>query len=400
MLGGALTAGLLTVATAAVDYEAHLRAHTRARTATGAERLTASVAGDVELQPTLRVHAEEQNLEGGLAYAPRLTLRQALGDARTQLLHAGRLQGEWRVRRGLRLTAEEYATYGTVDLFTQLLETPVPGGEGTPPADVPLEPVPLGAVRFASSLTTLGWETTSLVPRLRLWGTLGYSVGGGLDGEARTSVPLQYGPRLRVDARYSLTRLDGLTTTATATDSSFSTGARATVVQLEETWERRFSRATEAELGLGLGLAWARASDEAETRGGVLPGARASLAHRFVSREHPLEARLTTRVAPFVDRLTGGVYPRAEATLLLTWTAAPGVWVYGQGGAARALGGGEQGGDTLALGTLGARWKLARGVNLEADVRGNTLRQPGVRQGERFQWAATLGLAVSHTGMF
>jgi hypothetical protein len=39
-------------------------------------------------------------------------------------------------------------------------------------------------------------------------------------------------------------------------------------------------------------------------------------------------------------------------------------------------------------------------VNLEADVRGNTLRQAGVRQGERFQWAATLGVAVSHTGMF
>ena len=401
MLASALTGCWLTVSAAAVDYEAHLRAHTRARTATGAERTQASVAQDVELQPTLRVHAQEQNLEGWLAYAPRLTLRQAFGDSRTQLLHAGRLQGEWRVRRGLRLTAEEYATYGTVDLFTQLLETPVPGTGGqTPPADVPLEPVPLGAVHFASSLTTLGWETTSIAPRLRVWGTLGYSVGGGLDGEARTSVPLQYGPRLRVDARYNLTRLDGLTTTATATDSSFSTGARATVVQLDETWAHRFSRATEGELGLGLAMAWARAEEDAEARGGVLPGARASLAHRFVSREHPLEARLTTRVAPFIDRLTGGVYPRAEATLLLTWTAAPGVWVYGQGGAARALGGGEQGGDTLAQGTLGARWELTRGVNLEADVRGNTLRQPGVQQGERFQWAATLGVAVSHTGMF
>jgi hypothetical protein len=404
VLGGALTGCWLTVAAATADYEAHLRATTRARTATGAEALQARVAGDVELQPTLRVHAEEQNLEAWLSYSPRLTLRQPLADSRTQLLHAGRLQGEWRVQRGLRLTAEEYATYGTVDLFNQLLETPVPGTGGqTPPADVPLEPVPQGAVRFASSLTTLGWETTSLAPRLRLWGTLGYALGGGLDDVARLSVPFQHGPRLRVDARYSLTRLDGLTTTATATDSRFSTGARATVVQLDETWAHRFSRATEGELGLGVGLAWARpadGSDAAHLQGSVLPGARASVAHRLLSREYPLEARLTTRLAPFIDRLTGGVYPRAEATLLLTWTAAPGVWVYGQGGAARVLGGGEQGGDSLAQGALGARWELRRGVSLEADVRGNTQRQAGLQRAEPFQWAATLGLAVSHTGMF
>lgn len=405
MLGGALTGCWLAVSAATVDYEAHLRATTRARTATGAETLQASVAGDLELQPTLRLHAQEQNLEGWLSYAPRLTLRQALADSRTQLLHAGRLQGEWRPRLGLRLTAEEYATYGTVDLFTQLLETPVPGTGGqTPPAEVPLQPVPQGAVHFASSLTTLGWETTSLAPRLRVWGTLGYLVGGGLDGEARTSVPFQYGPRLRVDARYSLTRLDGLTTTATATDSAFSTGAHATVVQLDETWAHRFSRATEAELGLGLGLGWSRPPDGDDApgiQGGVLPGARASVTHRLVSRERPLEARLTTRLAPFIDRLTGGVYPRAEATLLLTWTAAPGLWVFGQGGAARALGGGAQAGDSLVQGALGARWELARGVNLEADVRGNTQRQQqGLQQAERFQWAASLGLAVSHSGMF
>lgn len=396
MLAGVLTGCWLTLASAAVGHEAHLRALTRARSTFGAEQARGAVTGDVELWPTLGLHLKEPNLEGRLTYAPRLTLRHVLGNAHTQFLHAGRLQGEWRPRPGLRLTAEEYATYGTVDLFAQRLD----GAPGEAPSgEVPLEPVPVGEVHFASSLTTLGWETTALHPRVRLWGSLAYEVGGGVDGEARAAVPWQHGPRLRVDARYMLTPLDGLTTSLAASDARFSTGSRAAVAQVEETWAHRFSRATDVELGALLGLTWARASGDAEARSAVAPGARASLGHRLLSRHHPLEARLTARVAPFVDRLAGDVYTRAEATLLLTWTAARGVWVYGQGGAARALGGSRRD-DTLIQGGLGARWRLAPSVNLEADVRGNHQRQPRLQAAERFQWAATLGVNVSHTGMF
>lgn len=410
MLGGLLT-GLWLTAASSVGYEAHARVLTRARAATGAELLQGASASDVELLPTLVLKYKEQNLEGRVLYAPRLTLREALGDSRTQVVQGVRFQGEWRVQRGLRLFAEEHATYGTVDLFTQgggvvpgsgVDVDPNGGGTsgGDTSGDVPLEPVPSGAVHFASSLTTLGGETTWLHPRLRLSGTLGYLVSGGTDGAARLAVPMQWGPRARVDARWALTRLDGLTTTATLTDARFSTGARATVVQLDETWAHRFSRETDGALGLGLGVTEVRDASAQDGQGGLLPGARLSLGHRFLSREAPLEARLTTRVSPFLDRIEGTVYPRAEATLLVTWTALPRLWVYGQGGAARALGGGAQGGDSMALGSVGSRWRLARDVNLEAELRGNWLNQHGLQVAERFQWAATVGLSVSRTGMF
>ncbi len=403
MTASALLAGWLTVASAA-GYEAHLRGHTRVRSSTGTEQLSSGVASDVELRPTLVVRLEEQNLEGRLAYAPRLTLRQALSAPRTELLHTGRLRGEWRPRRGVRLLAEEYATYGVVDLFTQGLGAPGEGeGSGSPPpapGQVPLEPVPAVSVRFASSLTTLGVETTALSPRLLLSGSVGWVLSGGLDEEARAVLPFQSGPRLRLDARYDVTRLDGLITTATLTDASFSTGARATVALLEETWAHRFSRATEGALGLGVGLTRARASEDAEVRTGALPGAHAWLAHRFDSRDRPLNGRLSARLAPFIDRLTGAIYPRAELTLLMTWEATRGVWVYGQGGAARALGSGPQAGDSLVQGSIGARWLLAPGVNLEGDIRANHVRQQNEQRSERFQWAATLGLSVSHSGIF
>jgi hypothetical protein len=203
-----------------------------------------------------------------------------------------------------------------------------------------------------------------------------------------------------VDARYALTRLDGLTTTATLTDARFSTGARATVLVLDETWRHRFSPATEGALGLGVGFTRARPAEDAEVRGGALPGALASLLQRFGSREQPLEARLTTRVFPFIDRLTGAIYPRAEAGLLVTWLPAQQVRVFTEGGAARVVGGGPQAGDWLARGILGARWTLRPGVNLEADVRANHVRQMNEQRSERLQWAATLGLSVSHGGMF
>ncbi|XXF78066.1 hypothetical protein P2318_34230 [Myxococcaceae bacterium GXIMD 01537] len=395
MLGAVLTGCWLTVASAGVGYDASLRAHTRARAPTLAERLQGGVATDVEVWPTLALRVKEQALELRLAYSPRLTVRQALGEPRPQLIHEGRLQGDWRVARGLRLLAEQHATYGTVDLFAQAPGLDTPGGEG-----VPLEPVPAGAVHFASSKTTLGAEATGLHPRLRLSGSVGYLLSGGLDGEARATMPLQRGPRARLDGRWNLSRMDSLTTAATLADSSFSSGARATLVQLDETWLHRFSRATDATLGAGLGVTSARAAGEESTRGGLLPAARASLGHRFHSRERPLEARLNLRVEPFLDRLNGGLYPRAEGTLLVTWTAASGLWLYGQGGGARALGGGPQAGSALALGALGARWSLKRGLNLETDVRGQWLRQPGQQQAERLHWAATFGLSATTTGMF
>ncbi|NOK23307.1 exopolysaccharide export protein EpsX, partial [Corallococcus carmarthensis] len=380
MLDAALASLWLEVASASVTYGAAARVDTRARSmdaqATG--EATSPLAADMDIVPTVGLKYDDGSAVAQVEYAPRISFREATTHPRTEVQHVGRLLGDWRPGRGLTLHGTQEFVLGQVNLFTNLPlggglgdDPPVPGD--TPATDVPIQPLPEGVdtVFFLSSLTTLAAETVWLGPGWRLSGSAGFSASGGLDATAKEAVPFQYGPRAQLSLGYAPAPRHALATTVGYSDSRFSTGARATVTTFTGAWTHRLDRRTSLEAGVGVGVAYsvratadATAEDpetpEATPSGGrrlttlqvgdtpavepaqrleLLPDLTLAVSHRVPSRLADFNGRLSARVTPFVDRLTGLVYPRADLTLNGTWALGPRFRLSGTAGSAFAVGG-------------------------------------------------------------
>ncbi|NOK14088.1 exopolysaccharide export protein EpsX, partial [Corallococcus exercitus] len=383
MLDAALASLWLEVASASVTYSTAARVDTRARSmdaqATGEP--VAPVAADMDLVPTLGLKYDDGSAVASVQYAPRISFREATTAPRTEVQHVGRLLGDWRPSRGLTLHGTQEFVLGQVNLFTNLplggsldedpTAGPVPGD--TPATDLPIQPLPEGVdtVFFLSSLTTLAAETVWLGPGWRLSGSAGFSASGGLDDAAKEAVPFQYGPRAQLSLGYSPAPRHTLATTVGFTDSRFSTGARATVTTFTGAWTHRLDRRTSLEAGVGVGVAYSvratedAAADDPETpdttasglrrlttlqvgdtptadpaqRLELLPDLTLAVSYRVPSRVADFNGRLSARVTPFVDRLTGLVYPRADLTLNGTWALGPRFRLSGTAGSAFAVGG-------------------------------------------------------------
>ncbi|WP_375755568.1 exopolysaccharide export protein EpsX [Corallococcus exercitus] len=441
MLDAALASLWLEVASSAVTYSTAARVDTRARSmdqqATGEP--VAPVAADMDIVPTLGLKYDDGSAVASVEYAPRISFREATTNPRTEVQHVGRLLGDWRPSRGLTLHGTQEFVLGQVNLFTNLPlggslddDPAIPGD--TPGTDLPIQPLPEGVdtVFFLSSLTTLAAETVWLGPGWRLSGSAGFSASGGLDDAAKEAVPFQYGPRAQLSLGHSPAPRHTLATTVGYTDSRFSTGARATVTTLTGAWTHRLDRRTSLEAGVGVGVAYSvRATEDAApddpgtpdvtpsatTSGGrrlttlqvgdapvadpaqrleLLPDLTLAVTHRVPSRVADFNGRLSARVTPFVDRLTGLVYPRADLTLNGTWALGPRFRLSGTAGSAFAVGGAV--GDRQVVGGVGAGWTLNRWVALEVDTRTAWTRSPDV-EAARTVWSATLGLTVQKTGI-
>ncbi|MGE6763037.1 exopolysaccharide export protein EpsX [Corallococcus interemptor] len=442
MLDAALASLWLEVASASVTYGAAARVDTRTRSmdaqATG--EAVAPVAADVDVVPTLSLKYDDGSAVTEVQYAPRISFREATSSPRTEVQHVGRLLSDWRPSRGLTLHGTQEFVLGQVNLFTNLplggsldddpAAGPVPGD--TPAT--PIQPLPEGVdtVFFLSSLTTLAAETVWLGPGWRLSGSAGFSASGGLDDTAKEAVPFQYGPRLQLSLGNSPAPRHTLATTLAYTDSRFSTGARASVTTFTGAWTHRLDRRTAVEAGVGVGVAYsvrATEGDTPEDPGGpgatpsaaasgsgrlttlqvadapvadpaqrleLLPDLTLAVSHRVPSRMADFNGRLAARVTPFVDRLTGLVYPRADLTLNGTWALSPRFRFSGTGGSAFAVGGAV--GDRQVVGGVGAGWTVNRWVTLEVDTRAAWTRSPDV-EAARTVWSATLGLTVQKTGI-
>ncbi|WP_223640456.1 exopolysaccharide export protein EpsX [Corallococcus sp. EGB] len=438
MLDAALASVWLEVASASVSYGAAARVDTRARSmdaqATG--EAVAPVAADMDLVPTLSLKYDDGSAVAQVQYAPRISFREATTHPRTEVQHVGRLLGDWRPSRGLTLHGTQEFVLGQVNLFTNLPlggsvgDDPTAPGDTPPLTDVPIQPLPEGVdtVFFLSSLTTLAAETVWLGPGWRLSGSLGFSASGGLDDTAKKAVPFQYGPRAQLSLGNSPAPRHTLATTLAFTDSRFSTGARASVTTLTGAWTHRLDRRTSVEAGVGVGVAYsvratadgtanAPATPDATPSGGrrlttlqvggapveepprrleLLPDLTLAVSHRVPSRTADFNGRLAARVTPFVDRLTGLVYPRADLTLNGTWALSPRFRFSGTGGGAFAVGGAV--GDRQVVGGVGAGWTVNRWVTLEVDTRAAWTRSPDV-EAARTVWSATLGLTFQKTGI-
>nr|WP_225937495.1 exopolysaccharide export protein EpsX [Myxococcus sp. RHSTA-1-4] len=414
-MGAALTVALLEVSSASVTYAVAVRADSRVRSNEAATEDVPSVAGDTDIVPTLGLEVRDGNTSLLVDYAPRISVREITVQPRTEIQHVGRLAGSWRPERGLSLRLSEELVLGSVNLLTtDVLPLPDPGsgdpdGPLRPPdGGGPLQPLPeADTVYFLSSATTLTADTTWLGRRWRLSGSTGFNISGGLDGPAREAVPMQYGPRVDVSLSRVLTRQSAITTTVSMTNSRFSTGANATVVTLTEAWGQRLSRRTSLEAGAGVSVVRAVEAPEETEPGaepapapeptlGLLPNLTFGVGHRIPSRTADFFGQLGVRVTPFVDRLTGRVYPRADLTGTGTWTLGPRVRVSTHAGTAFAVGGAS--GDRIISGGLSASWALERWVTLDTDLRSTWSRSPDLPTA-RLSWAASLGLSFRQTGI-
>ncbi len=416
MLGAALTVALLEASSASVTYNVSVRADSRVRSNEDVAEDAPSVAGDTDITPTLGLEIREGNTALLLDYAPRISLREITAQPRTEVQHMGRLAADWRPARGLSLRLGEELVLGSVNLFTTDV-LPLPDTDGTdpdgplrPPEDGgPLQPLPeADTVYFLSSATTLTANTGWLGRRWNLSSSAGFSISGGLDGPAREAVPMQYGPRFDVSLSHALSSLSAMTTSVAVAHSRFSTGANNSVLTLTEAWGQRVDRRTSLEGGLGVSLVSALeapAEDDPTTepvegsdapRTELLPNLTFAVGHRIPSRTADFYGRVGVRVTPFVDRLTGRVYPRADVTVSGAWALGPRVRLSTTAGTAFAVGGAS--GDQIVTGGVTASWILTRWVSVDADLRSTHSRSPEL-PAARLNWAASLGLSVRQTGI-
>jgi hypothetical protein len=430
VLGAALTVVLLETSSAAVTYAVAVRADSRVRSNETTTEDAPSVAGDTDIVPLLGLEVRDGNTALQVDYAPRISVREITAAPHATLQHTGRLSGSWRPARGLSFRLGEELVLGTVNLLTlDVAPLPVPdpgspdepdepdgplrppgGGPLQPGGGVPLQPLPAtDTIYFLSSATTLTAETGWLGRRWQLSGSTGFNISGGLDKPARETVPLQYGPRFDVSLSHALSPLSAITTAVSLAHSRFSTGANATVLTLSEAWGQRLDRRTTLEAGAGVSLVRALAApdDEAgpgeeppaapEPVVGLLPNLTLGVGHRIPSREADFHGRVGVRVTPFVDRLTGRVYPRADLTASGTWALGPRVQVSPSLGTGFAVGGAT--GDRVVSGGVAASWALTRWVSVDADTR-STWSRSADNPAARLSWAASLGLSVRQTGIF
>lgn len=338
-------------------YEAGLRAELRTRT--GEIR-----AAELELVPGLGLEHTHESLTLALRYAPRLRLTLQPGAAlqAPNLLHAAALEGSWQVDTRTQLRGLQQVSYG-VNEFDPLASPLLDGG-------MELEPRPLAPVRrYVSSDSGLAL-TRALSLRTRL--TLGarYLVSGSLEPEERSALPLQHGPTLEARLAHDLTRRDLLETVASATRTTFSSEEQALTAAATQGWRRQLTRSLDSQLAVGAAALRATSPVAPDARTRVLPVAEAGLGYEPELRDSPFSARLAARYAPFIDRITAGVYGRAEAELGLAWTLAPSLQLASRAGVARALDGSAGANSQVANVEASATYAQGPGLALSAGVRG------------------------------
>ena len=301
-----------------VKYEVALRTDLRARNPLPGD-LGTTVTGDLELIPRAQVSLGIDASALQFLYAPTILWREPQQGARSQVLplQRGRVAFDTHWSRGTFHVSED-AAYGQT--YVGALRNPE--GAAEPVAEVQS----LGIVHYVRSFTAVGLESRPS-DRFTLGLVAGYQVSGSTDpppaqtdplgSPAVSALPLQYGPTALASGRVTVTRQDGLTTSAQVSQAHFITGADQLVAQLRETWARQLSRTTTFTLGAGAALARevvvpTTRTPNAGTFLDLLPVASVGLDWRDMLSEHPLRLDTSLRMAPFADRFTGAVYERVE----------------------------------------------------------------------------------------
>ncbi len=325
-----------------------------------------STAVDVETAPALVLGVGSRSLRYALAYLPRVT-QWDLGTSRSQLvlLHEGSLGARW-IERRVQLSIDERFSYGGVN-FATIAPT---GQAGAQPR---IDAVPGSQViRHASSTTTLGSRLT-----FRLWSaalSVGYQLGGGATPGARAVMPFQSGPFGEVSATRAVRRTDDLVTTASASESSFSSGPESLLLEVTEGWRHAWSRSTRTSLAVGVSEARSRAS-ATDSHGSVTyPVAEGDFTRRLPTDRGRFDLQIGVRLGPVVNRLLGLVDQRVQGTVVVSRTFARlETHAFLRGGQSVAMDGVAA--IRIVSGELGASFRVTPVVALDAGLRSLWQRQ-------------------------
>ena len=297
-----------------------------------------------------------------LSYSPRGTLWDVgSSDVRATLLNEGTARVEWLLPRG-RLSLEETGRYGSVDFASAAIR---PGPTGQPPT-VDVIPQPQ-VLRFAASRTTLASHLT--LERWVLDSSVGYQLSGGATADARAALPFQQGPFGQARGEYTVTRRNFAATTLTASETSFSSGPEAVLIQADERWRHLVSRVTSAELTLGASLARVSSSPVSTYHFETHPVALAALDHRMAAGKGRVDLRAEVGVAPVVNQLVGSVDERLQGTLTAQHThkrVATRAFV----SASESIPASRNGATRLLAGELGTAYTPRGVVGFDTGVRG------------------------------
>jgi hypothetical protein len=271
---------------------------------------------DVATAPEVHVSLATQRLGLALAYTPRLTLWDVneVG-VRPTGFNAGSARADWRGERASLFLSQE-AGYGAVNFAGLAL---APGPDGAPPR-VDVVPAPQ-SLAYESSSTSFG--SRAQVRRWELRSQVGYQVSGGADAPARQIIPLQNGPTFEAAAAFAESPVDHLATTATGSETSFSSGPRIVLAEIDEGWKHTWSPRTETTLTFGVSDARARGSAYAGSYTEVDPVAEGLVDAGLGTARDRVTLHIGARLGPVVNRLLGIVDERGQGTLLAKWTRGP-----------------------------------------------------------------------------
>lgn len=375
----AALATLLCTATPALELS--VRSEARGRTALPGE-VSSDVSRDLQLDPRAALSFGGGELQGFVAYAPRiLFLDVGTGAARTAPLHRAELSASLREDASLRLLAAGRFAAGTED-FSPLTSTAAPSALPAPAPDRLSGLRPLQSIAGDGSL---GFEQR-FGQRFRLTGAAGYGVFGGLRDQDREVLPLRQGPRGNLQFSFHPDRRDELAASAQVEHLIFDTGRAVTVTEGTLAWTRNLERDLRLELAAGGAGVRAFGGDSPELTLRARPVLSAGLEKSLPVRGERLTAAARGRIGPAVDRLSGDVYERAEGSLSIDWLPVRHFGLAVRGGASSPLEGALQG-QTVSTGELEARLLPHRSVAFSAGLRGLAGSQ-GALVGPPVQWGA------------
>jgi hypothetical protein len=284
-----------------------------------------------ELRVDLKQHAWEYTLDySAFAIEPDMEL----GPSTPQVLESAALGAVWHDPR-VRLGLTEYGQFGLENsAYLALAST----GMTQPPGGAMVQPLTNPeSIYYGASRTDL--EGIYQLSRQWLGRTLlEYNEQGGLDANSRTILPVVQGPRAEAMAGHKVTRLDTVETRlsgAVSWSTSISSAecspylvtpiptgesckADAESAQLTETWRRSLTPHSEAWLGVGPGVVFARIRPEDPYTHAIYPVGVGGFQYSRSVAEVKTVLRLDLQVAPLVDVRTGIIDDRAQGALTLT----------------------------------------------------------------------------------
>jgi hypothetical protein len=136
-------------------------------------------------------------------------------------------------------------------------------------------------------------------------------------------IPLQKGPLAEAVVSFATSPVDRLSTAATASETTFSSGPEIAIGEADEAWKHRWSPLTESTFTIGVSEARVQASPLVESSAMTDPVAEADLEQGLWTNGGVATIRLVARLGPVVNRLLGIVDERLQGTVLSKWVRGP-----------------------------------------------------------------------------